>query len=286
MSELRFYVKKKISSWQRAASFVISLRYGARLIHHEPAQAAARCESAPCAASIAPATSPERYFDAQAASAALCRARPNENVNFQGDRASTAHLRTACKLRAASSSVWPPDRKTTPGIAGGTVRMSVRTVKEATRSVCSTPPPPRDLPGVTIEHFSSAPSMTTPCMCMAANSAESTTSFARAAASAEWSPSMSTSGSTIGTSPSACEMAAYLASVFAMASTHCADGLTSPLSSSPPSTCRAALHFVNVHPAFFAALHRSGKPSSPDVTCSPGSPLVSGTSPLSTLHPG
>ena len=47
---------------------------------------------------------------------------------------SRGHLLMALRLMDASSSLWPPDRKVIPGMAGGTVRHSAVTVAMAISS--------------------------------------------------------------------------------------------------------------------------------------------------------
>ena len=66
-----------------------------------------------------------------------------------------------CVLIGACSAVCPPERKTIPGIADGTVRRSARSVASATSSV----PAWRghSFPGSTMFGFSSVPSSTTRC---------------------------------------------------------------------------------------------------------------------------
>src|SRR6266496_863451 len=93
-----------------------------------------------------------------------------------------------------------------------------------------------------------------------------------------WSPSISTSGSTIGTSPASCDSAAKRASSSALAATHASLGMPSPM-------VMTARHLVNLAPSSTYSASRWRRPSSPSVTFSPGNP-ASATVPLSTLIPG
>src|SRR5678816_3596950 len=62
--------------------------------------------------------------------AAACSARPYENESCQGCVSAVAFIAFRCAV--ASSSLWPPERNTTPGTAAGTVRRRLRTVASAT----------------------------------------------------------------------------------------------------------------------------------------------------------
>lgn len=53
------------------------------------------------------------FFPPQVFRAEACRARPNEKVRAHGF--SRGHLLMALRLMDASSSLWPPDKKVTPG---------------------------------------------------------------------------------------------------------------------------------------------------------------------------
>uniref|UniRef100_A0A0D9WS08 Uncharacterized protein n=1 Tax=Leersia perrieri TaxID=77586 RepID=A0A0D9WS08_9ORYZ len=61
-----------------------------------------------------------------------CSARPKEKVSVHGF--STSSLFIAFRFCDASSSLCPPERNTTPGTAGGTVRRSAATVYSAITS--------------------------------------------------------------------------------------------------------------------------------------------------------
>merc|ERR1711915_983847 len=72
---------------------------------------------------------PFSFFPPQALRAEACRARPYEKVRAQG--LCRGHWFMVFRLTEASSSLWPPDRKVTPGTAGGTVRRRAVTVAMA-----------------------------------------------------------------------------------------------------------------------------------------------------------
>ena len=100
----------------------------------------------------------------------------------------------------------PPDRKKIPGTVAGTTRLSVSIVEAATRSgdaftACS-------LPGNTIPGFSSMSSRITRWHRNALNTLPSTSSVTSWQRAIVWAPSISTSGSTMGTMPSAWQIAA------------------------------------------------------------------------------
>merc|ERR1719157_205772 len=95
-----------------------------------------------------------------------------------------------------------------------------------------------------------------------------------------WSPSMSTSGSTIGTRPVSWHMRAYLANPHAASFMARADG--NPFAS---SILMAVLHLANLAPCAYAFEQRSSSPSKPEHHCSPSAPQR-GLRPVSTLIPG
>jgi hypothetical protein len=64
-------------------------------------------------------------------SAGFCSAREYEKVSGQGKPFIEA---MALRCAVAASSDCPPERKTTPGVAAGTVRLRTRTVRSATSS--------------------------------------------------------------------------------------------------------------------------------------------------------
>jgi hypothetical protein len=77
-----------------------------------------------------------------------------------------------------------------------------------------------------------------------------------------WSPSISTSGSTIGTSPASCDSAAKRASSSALAATHPSLGMPSPMA-------MTARHLVNFAPSSTYSPSRPRRPSSPSDAGSP-----------------
>ena len=83
------------------------------------------------------------------------RARPSEKVSVQGLGASLYWL-MAFRLTEASSSDWPPERKTTPGMAGGTVLERAVTVAFPTSAGVALTP--EDWPGVTMLGLRRVPS--------------------------------------------------------------------------------------------------------------------------------
>ena len=93
-----------------------------------------------------------------------------------------------------------------------------------------------------------------------------------------WSPSMRTSGSTIGTIPASWQSAAYRASVCAFTSMQYALGRVSVM-------VYVARHLANRAPSEWYSARRSRRPSRPSVTVSP-SASASGLAPRSTLMPG
>ncbi|MNY32859.1 hypothetical protein D3C86_1671020 [compost metagenome] len=148
-----------------------------------------RCNRARCASAALPAS------PLHASSAGSCKARPYENDSRQGSGASRF---IASRLAVASEGVWPPDRKKTPGTAAGTVRLSTCTVCMATSAAAVRP---HALPGSTMLGFSSMCSSTTACRCKAWKTSCSTASDTSAQRAMVCAPSISTSGSTIGTTP-------------------------------------------------------------------------------------
>ena len=151
-------------------------------------------------------------FPFQAFNAEAWRALPKLKLRFHGLGMSWIWL-MALKLTEASSSDWPPDRNTMPGTAAGTVLLKAVTVARATCSgdaflahFC---------PGVTILGLRSVPSKYTWWSLRALYVAANTVSVTFWHLSMSWSPSQSTSGSTIGTRRLAWQMEAYLAKTFA-----------------------------------------------------------------------
>ena len=93
-------------------------------------------------------------------------------------------------------------------------------------------------------------------------------------------PSISVSGSTMGTIPASWQSAAYLAMAWAFARMQPSVG--SPFASSTPITAR---HLANRAPSSRYSARRLPRPSSPSVTFSPGNSARS-FAPASTLMPG
>ncbi len=89
---------------------------------------------------------------------------------------------------------------------------------------------------------------------------------------------MSTSGSTMGTSPASWQSAAYRASACAFALMHARVGMPEPM-------VITARHFAKRAPRLAYSFSRSRRPSRPSVTFSPGNP-ASAFAPVSTLMPG
>ena len=114
----------------------------------------------------------------------------------------------ALRLTEASSSDCPPDRKTTPGMAGGTVLDNAVTVALPTSAGEALTA--ADWPGVTMLGLSREPSRYTWWSLRALYTAARTVSVTFWHRSRLWSPSHNTSGSTIGTIPAAWHVAAYL----------------------------------------------------------------------------
>ena len=83
-----------------------------------------------CATNTTRALSTELWRPPQARSVVLCSARPKEKDSGQGRTAASRFI--ASRLATATFSDCPPERKTTPATAGGTVRCSTRTVNRAT----------------------------------------------------------------------------------------------------------------------------------------------------------
>ena len=98
------------------------------------------------------------------------------------------------------------------------------------------------------------------------------------AVSIEWPPSISTSGSTIGTRPASWQSAAYRARACAFVQRQYSLGMPSPI-------VITARHLVNRAPSDAYSLSRSRSPSSPSVIFSPGA-WARSFAPLSTLIPG
>jgi hypothetical protein len=145
----------------------------------------------------------------------------------------------AFRCAVAASSVWPPDRNTMPGTDAGTASRRQRTVASAT---CCTPAcSGQSLPDSTMFGLSSVPSSRTRCARSAANTAPRVSAVTSSQRSIVWAPSISTSGSTIGTSPASCDSAAKRASASALASMQVRVGMPSPMA-------MTARHLVNLAP--------------------------------------
>lgn len=143
------------------------------------------------------------------------------------------------RLAEASSSDWPPERKTTPGRAGTIDLERVLTVAHAIS--CAEALVPEVEPGVTMFGLRRHPSIRTLWSINAFITAANTLSEAAAQASMEWAPSIKISGSTMGTSPLAWQMEAYLAKVWAFSRVDKALGRCSPILSTD-------LHLANLQP--------------------------------------
>lgn len=132
-----------------------------------------------------------------------CRARPYEKVRAHG-LATFSRAFMAFKLREASSSLWPPERKVTPGRAGTIVRERVLTVYHAISAGFFLSG--QEAPGVTMLGFKSVPSMIKLWSSIAFITAAKTRSDTSAQTSIVWSPSCRISGSMIGTRPLSWQM--------------------------------------------------------------------------------
>jgi hypothetical protein len=122
---------------------------------------------------------------------------PYENVNAHG----FGHLSLfiAFKFNDASSSDYPPDKKTTPGKAGTIVLDKVLTVYQAIYSAVALSG--QLAPGVTMFGFNKRPSIKSLCSNNYYITAENTLSDTSAHSSILWVPSWRISGSIIGASP-------------------------------------------------------------------------------------
>lgn len=145
------------------------------------------------------------------------------------------------KFLDACSSVCPPLRKKIPGSAGGTVLLRVLTVLAAISVGVTVWKEAWFFPGVTMFGFKRHPSMTTWWSRRALKRAALALVVATSQSSKECSPSMRTSGSTIGTIPEAWQIEAYLARVVAQRLMASSDG-------SPLPILRTHLHLANLHP--------------------------------------
>ena len=112
----------------------------------------------------------------------------------------------ASRCAVAFSSVWPPERNTTPGSAAGTVRLRTRSVRSAT----SATPAWRafSLPETTMLALRITCSSETLCQMSSLKSVASIFSVSISQRSTVWLPSSSTSGSTIGTIEASWQIAA------------------------------------------------------------------------------
>ena len=121
----------------------------------------------------------------------------------------------AFRWAVAAWSLWPPDRNTIPGTEAGTWSSRQATVASAT---CSTPAwVGPSLPERTMFGLSSMPSRRTRWRRRAAKVSARVSRVAWSQRSMVWSPSISTSGSTIGTSPASWERPAKRARASALA---------------------------------------------------------------------
>ena len=126
--------------------------------------------------------------------------------------------------------------------------------------------------------FSSIPSKWTRWSRSSVNTACSVREVTSNEVSIVWSPSISTSGSTIGTRPASWLSAAKRASAWAFVHTQYSLGMPSPI-------VITARHFVKRAPSSRYSARRSRRPSSPSVIVSPGA-FARSFAPASTLMPG
>ena len=112
----------------------------------------------------------------------------------------------AFRFSVDSTADCPPERKLIVGTAAGTARRNTVSVASATSSGAALRP--LSEPGRTMFGLSTMPSSSTPCVSSAANTAFSTASVTSAQRAIVCPPSISTSGSTMGTTPASWQMRA------------------------------------------------------------------------------
>ena len=142
----------------------------------------------------------------------------------------------ASRFTVASSSGWPPDRKTIPGTAAGTALLKQAMVFSATSWG---PPPgrPRRRPTATMLGFSRMPSRATRWLPeLVEGLPQGGPRWRRSSDRCRGPPSMSTSGSTMGTSPACWLRAANRARAWALTSMQWALGDTGSDGDDGPAT--------------------------------------------------
>src|SRR5579863_203440 len=102
----------------------------------------------------------------------------------------------ASRRAVASSSLWPPERKATPGTAGGTHAFSTASVRLAT--VSTEHVWPLVLPQTTMFGFSTMPSSATRCSNSSWNTVSRVSLVTASQRSMSWAPSIGTSGERVG----------------------------------------------------------------------------------------
>mmetsp|Transcript_19796 Transcript_19796/g.32068 ORF Transcript_19796/g.32068 Transcript_19796/m.32068 type:complete len:220 (-) Transcript_19796:703-1362(-) len=185
----------------------------------------------------------------------------HEKDRFQGSLAVLCLL-MASRRAAASSSDWPPLRKLAVTIAVGKQRRNTWRFAMAISSTVYDVG--QSFPGLTMLDLRIAPSIYTPWSSIALNSSDCSLTLMRTAVSRSWSPLREISGSTMGTSPSAWHMRAYLARSLMLASMTRSEGCPAETSISMGDR-----HLANSQPAALYSMHRAARESSPCMTVAP-----------------